>query len=81
MTVLIEVREFTLPTGTQTAHSLGGFGFQPKAVVFCYSGNDTDNTDSTTANGVVIGFGCCDGTREWAVASGTNAYYILGTQH
>ncbi len=68
MAVEIEVREFTISTGTGNI-DFTGFGFQPKACMFFYSSNATDNADSSTSDGKVRSIGMCDGTREWAMCS------------
>jgi len=69
LAVEIEVREFTISTGTGNI-DFTGFGFQPKACLFFFTPNASQNTDSESADGLGWGVGMCDGTREWAVYSG-----------
>ena len=65
----IEVREFTLTTGTGTI-DFTGFGFQPTACLFIFTQNASQNADSASADGMGRMLGMCDGTRQWAMYSG-----------
>ncbi len=62
----IEVREFTITSGTGNI-DFTGFGFQPKACLFIYTPNATQNTDGADMERML---GMCDGTRQWAMSSG-----------
>ena len=62
----IEVREFTITSGTGNI-DFTGFGFQPKACLFIYTPNATQNADGADMERML---GMCDGTRQWAMSSG-----------